>query len=319
MGVVINMGFKDILKKVASSTTRVLDSATTNLEYKKRVDEAKREILSRFTVKQLEQIATTKGIPLYDEDILTGKRTRLRVKSDIVRRLAINLSFQEVIDLSKRYKVRYSDVTQELEEHRRMLYEENQQKRSEKGILANTREIEEDGFVRVNGKGTKTPKKASKTKRLSNTKKDEFVNLLRWIEKNFRPPAVKDEHELQEKLLTLLSAPEIQEKLGIKSIQKEVHIRRRKIDLVINEKWGIELKVIKNKNRTSLDRLPTQINAYKKGLERVAVIAVKPPNEEININEVLELIPSDVPIITMEIPIKRKSRGTTYIAKLVKH
>ncbi len=313
------MGFKDILKKVASSTTRVLDSATTNLEYKKRVDEAKREILSRFTVKQLEQIATTKGIPLYDEDILTGKRTRLRVKSDIVRRLAINLSFQEVIDLSKRYKVRYSDVTQELEEHRRMLYEENQQKRSEKGILANTREIEEDGFVRVNGKGTKTPKKASKTKRLSNTKKDEFVNLLRWIEKNFRPPAVKDEHELQEKLLTLLSAPEIQEKLGIKSIQKEVHIRRRKIDLVINEKWGIELKVIKNKNRTSLDRLPTQINAYKKGLERVAVIAVKPPNEEININEVLELIPSDVPIITMEIPIKRKSRGTTYIAKLVKH
>jgi len=95
------MGFKDILKKVASSTTRVLDSATTNLEYKKRVDEAKREILSRFTVKQLEQIATTKGIPLYDEDILTGKRTRLRVKSDIVRRLAINLSFQEVIDLSK--------------------------------------------------------------------------------------------------------------------------------------------------------------------------------------------------------------------------
>ncbi|WP_297518268.1 hypothetical protein [Thermococcus sp.] len=319
MGVVINMGFKDILKKVASSTTRVLDSATTNLEYKKRVDEAKREILSRFTVKQLEQIATTKGIPLYDEDILTGKRTHLRVKSDIVRRLAINLSFQEVIDLSKRYKVRYSDVTQELEEHRRMLYEENQQKRSEKGILANTREIEEDGFVRVNGKGTKTPKKASKTKRLSNTKKDEFVNLLRWIEKNFRPPAVKDEHELQEKLLTLLSAPEIQEKLGIKSIQKEVHIRRRKIDLVINEKWGIELKVIKNKNRTSLDRLPTQINAYKKGLERVAVIAVKPPNEEININEVLELIPSDVPIITMEIPIKRKSRGTTYIAKLVKH
>jgi len=311
------MGFKDILKKVASSTTKVLDSAAKNIEYRKRINEAKLEILSRFTVKQLERVATTKGISLYDEDFLTGERTRLRAKSDIVWRLASNLSFQEVIDLAKRYKVRYADILQELEEYRQKLYGETKQKRSEKDILADIEETEEHRIDEGKEAKTKISRKTPTAKRTRAQKQDdEFITLLKWIEKNFRPPAIKGERGLQDKLLVLLSTPEIQKKLGIKSIQNEVRIGRRRIDIVINGKWGIELKVIEN--ITNLDRLPTQINAYKKALERVAVIVVKPPNKDIDLEEVLELIPDDVPVITMEIPIKRKSRETTYIAKLVR-
>lgn len=233
------MGFKDILKKVASSTTKVLDSAAKNIEYRKRINEAKLEILGRFTVKQLEQVATTKGISLYDEDFLTGERTRLRAKSDIVWRLASNLSFQEVIELAKRYKVRYADILQELEEYRQKLYSETKQKRSEKDILADIKETEEHKIDEDREAKTKISRKTPTTKRTRAQKQDEFIALLKWIEKNFRPPAIKDERGLQDKLLVLLSTPEIQKKLGIKSIQNEVRIGRRRIDVVINGKWGI--------------------------------------------------------------------------------
>lgn len=310
------MSFFEALKKVGGAAKKVADRAAKEVKWRKKVGEAKREILSRFTVKQLERIASSKRISLYEEDFVTGERWRLRTKVEIVDKIASELDFQEIVNLAKRHKIMYSDVVQELEKFRQKLFEEKPHKRSDKEILEDIYEMEEREEKAKPQKRSKSSRKSSKKGESIGKTSDNFVNLLKWIERNFRPPAIKDEPGLKEKLLTLLNTPEIQRKLGIKTIQEEVVLSGRRIDIVINNKWGIELKVVKRRN--SIDRLPTQINAYKKNLEKVAVIIVKPPEKEFNLEDALELIPEDVYIVFMEVPLKKRTREIVYTAKLIR-
>lgn len=99
------VGFKDALKKLAhgAKVLGVSVSATIALNNKRR--ELKRVLLSRFTVRQLNEIAERRNISLRNA----------KSKADKVAVLSENLSFKDVVALARRYKVRYKDVVEELD------------------------------------------------------------------------------------------------------------------------------------------------------------------------------------------------------------
>lgn len=214
------MGFKDLFKKATEVTKKAVDRAAKEVKWRKKVGEAKREILSRFTVKQLERIANSKRISLYSQDPFTGRRERLRSKGAIVDKLASNLSFREVVDLARRYKVRYSDVVQELEKFRQELFEEKQRKRKEKEILEDIYEADEfeDEFK---------------------SESSEILELISKFEPFGNP---KNEDDLRNQLAQWLSG-----RLGKGSVRLEYPFEHGKIDILVYDDIAVEVKLARSK------------------------------------------------------------------------
>ncbi len=239
------MGFKDVLKKMGNTTKKVADRATKEIKWQKRIGEAKREILTRFTVKQLERIASTKGISLYEEDILTGERTRLRTKGEIVRRLSSRLGFNEVVDLARRYKVRYSDVVQELENYRQRLFGENKQEKSDSQIIEEVSQFERGhhenlGDIQLEDDSDKS-------------EDDIFFEKVVKSLREFKQLApARGEKSLKEQVVGWLAR-----EFGVDKVVTEYTYRDGRVDLLVNGNIGIELKIADS--RRNLRELVGQI------------------------------------------------------------
>lgn len=237
------MGLRDIFKKAGEVTKKAVDRAAKEVKWRKKVGEAKREVLSRFTVKQLERIANSKRISLYREDPFTGERERLRSKGAIVDRLASNLSFQQVVDLARRYKVRYSDVVQELEKFRQELFKEKQRKRKEKEILEDI--YDADQSVRES--------------------ESESSKLLKIISE-FEPIGIpKSEEDLKSQLAQWLSG-----QLGKGAVKVEYPFEHGKVDILVYDDVVVEVKVARS--RQSLKNLLGEV--YTDKMYFSSVIAV---------------------------------------------
>jgi len=119
---------KDVLKKgmkMFAHGAKVLAVdiyISAALSAKKR--ELKRVLLSRFKARQLDEIARRLDVSL------RGART----KDEKISVLASKLSFDEVVSLAKRYKVRYKDVLEELDRYRAELESKKASIRAEKYI-----------------------------------------------------------------------------------------------------------------------------------------------------------------------------------------
>ncbi len=241
------MGFKDVLKKMGNATKKVADRATKEVKWRKRISEAKREILSRFTVKQLERIASTKGISLYEEDILTGERTRLRAKGEIVRKLASRLSFNEVVDLARRYKVRYSDVVQELDAYKQELFGEKKERKSDSRIVEEISrfEVEYDENLRE----SRVKKGNART---GSSVVEEVIRSLREFKQTV--PA-EDEKHLQGQVASWLAR-----EFGVENVVAEYPYGNGlgKVDILVNRNIGLELKIADS--RRNLKDLVRQID-----------------------------------------------------------
>ena len=228
------MGFKDLLKKAGQVTKKAIDRAGKEVKWRKRVGEAKREILTRFSVRQLKRIAASKGISLVYEDPITGERQRLTTKAEIVGKLARNLGFEEVVDLARRYKVRYSDIVQELEKFRQELFEEETRKRSEKEALESIYEADEYDVAL----------------------EDKTSGIIELI-KEFEPVGtVNREDDLKFQLAQWLSA-----RFGKNAVKLEYPFEHGKIDILVNDSIAIELKIASSKQK--LKNLVGEVNTDK--------------------------------------------------------
>ncbi len=228
------MGLKDIFKKAGQATKKVMDRAAKEVKWRKKVGESKREVLSRFTVKQLERIANSKRISLYRQDPFTGQRERLRSKGAIVDKLASQLSFQDIIDLARRYKVRYSDVVQELEKFRQELFEEKQRKRSEEEILEDIYGVDE-----------------------FNEELDRHSQKIIDLISKFEPFGTpRTEEDLRNQLAQWLSG-----QLGKGAVKLEYPFEHGKIDILVYDDIAIEVKLARSKQ--SLKNLLGEIQTDK--------------------------------------------------------
>ena len=94
----------------------------------------------------------------------------------------------------------------------------------------------------------------------------EFVFIMHEIEKGFQPEQIKDEKELQSQLTIFLKA-----KFSDKKIEREVSTKSGdKLDIVIDDKFVLELKVPRGK--TDLRNLSAQLEEYHEEYPNICAI-----------------------------------------------
>ena len=119
-------GWKGFLKKLAHGAKVLGTNISASIALSRKQNELKRALLTRFKVRQLDEIARRYGISLKGAKDKAGR----------VSILASHLSFKEVISLAKRYKVRYKDLADELDKFKASL-------ESRKAVVKTESRIEE--------------------------------------------------------------------------------------------------------------------------------------------------------------------------------
>jgi len=128
----------------------------------------------------------------------------------------------------------------------------------------------------------------------------EFDEILGEIKMGFRPEKTRDEEELEKQLVMFLKM-----KLGEDRVDRQYHKDGKRVDIVIDGKYGIELKIAESYG--SIASLPTQLRLYRKRFKDVAAVLVKPEDKDVEIDEILELLDEDgFKYVIIEAPIKRR-------------
>lgn len=223
-----------ILRKTGHLVKKSAEKAAKQIKWSRKINEAKREILSRFTLRQLEQAAIAKGIPLYYVDPFTGRKIKLRTKIQAVNHLAENLTLDEVVALARKYKIRHRDVIQDLENYRKQLFQED--------------DSTEETYTNQSQ---------------SENSPTDIIELLR----EFRPETVTSEEDLEKQLYQFLRA-----KLGDR-VARQYQLDKagnQRIDIAIDGKIGIEIKIAESSSR--LQRLVGQVLDYRDYLDQVIAL-----------------------------------------------
>lgn len=177
------VGLKDILRKLAHGAKVVGYSIAYNVALSEKKRELKKVLLSRFKSKQLDEIARR-----YDISLSGARR-----KEDKVDILAEELSFDTVVKLARRYKVKHKDILQEFDSYRARL---------------------EAGKIKV------------KLEHELEEQANEIVAAL----KEFRPEPVKDEEDLEKQVYQYLKA--IFRSQGL-PIRRQAQVGGYRIDLLV--------------------------------------------------------------------------------------
>ncbi len=237
------ISFIGAFKKMGQAARKAVSRVAKEIKWRIKVKEAKAEILSRFTVNQLKSIAISRSIELYDEDPLTEERYYFRTKGEIVDAMASNLSFREILNLARRYKVRYRDVLEELEKYREELFKTEEKRGKEKrqyhDIIKRAEEADEDDL-----------------------KVDRDSDKLVQIIMEFEPlGVVKEEKNLRDQLARWIAG-----KIGRNAVRLEYPFEHGKADVVVNDEIAIEIKVAENKGilKNLLGEVQTDILYFKK-------------------------------------------------------
>ncbi|MBO8183497.1 MAG: hypothetical protein H0Z28_12035 [Archaeoglobus sp.] len=236
------MGFKDILKKVGEKTKELVDTASKNYRYNKKLEETKFDILMKFKMNDLrkicrkERISTTKPRDFFDDTRIEIKR-----KSELVDKM-VGIPLDRIINYAKKYKISFKDELKELEEFKRMLYEE-------KETEEHPNEVTED---------------------VKDFLDEEFAEILDLVD-IFEPEIVRNEEDFEKQLFQFLKAAFRHESKI--SITRQERIGDTKIDIVIYGKrgrYGIELKIADNK--TKLQTLVGQVMEYREYFDQILAI-----------------------------------------------
>ncbi len=109
------VGVKDALAKGLKAFAHGMKvigfSLAASMELNRKRGELKRALLHRFTSRQLDEIGVRLGISLRNA----------RTKSAKISALSSHLSFEDVVELARRYKVRYKDIVDELDKFKARL------------------------------------------------------------------------------------------------------------------------------------------------------------------------------------------------------
>lgn len=243
------MGFFDALKKVGGKTKELLDAAAKKYKYAQAVEKAKIELLMRFKMDDLKKICKIEGIPTYyyeadPLDPFSEKKVEIRRKSELVDEM-LDIPLDDIIRYAKKYKVNYNDVIEELEELKNQLYGESEEEYEE---------LEEEKDVR--------------REKIARGKIDEsFDEILELIEE-FEPEVVRNEEDFEKQLFQYLKGNPLFKKKH--KIERQVRLGENRIDLVIDDRYAIELKIADR--RKKLQELLAQVMEDSEILDEVVAI-----------------------------------------------
>ncbi len=133
-----------------------------------------------------------------------------------------------------------------------------------------------------------------------------FLKIIDTIQNEFKPEPCTDEKELQGQLTTFLNA-----KYPVKEIDREVNEDGAKLDIVIDKKYAIELKIARTP--TTLRNLTAQLEEYQEVYPQIAALLLN-IIENSNIESIKEYAKKydeklNIPTIIVEGRMRR-SRGT---------
>jgi len=233
------MGF---WQKIGNSIKEVAKNISDEMKRRQEIAQTKRQILNRYEMSDLKKICKDYGIgePLpYEENPITGERYKRTVtREDFIDRIMNSLTLDQIKTFSDKNRIKIWDILKE-----------------EKPAVSETpkpekKEIPEEPEQKVT---------TIEVKRQS-----EFDSILASIANDFEPEDVRDENDFEKQLTQFLKIkyPD--------RIRRQVETPKGKVDLVIDEKYAIELKIADGKGK--LRDLVGQVHSYKKVFNNVAVI-----------------------------------------------
>ncbi len=98
-------------KALAHGTRVIGTSLAASIAFNRKKNELKRVLLNRLTVSQLDEIGVRIGVSLKG----------LKSKREKISELARHLSFKEVVEFARRYKIKYKDIVEELDRFKAQL------------------------------------------------------------------------------------------------------------------------------------------------------------------------------------------------------
>ena len=235
MGLLDNI--KKGLKALAKKTGEALDNFAKTQQFNSIVDKLKFELATRFSKDQLEKIAALEDITLYAQkpidpyDPFTEyKRIRLKTKVDIARKVASALTFNELIEYARKYKVPYKDLEEECERAYLEIF----------GTKATKEAVEEIETAATPSHEIETTPQQTKTTLQTNNRVEEIVATL-YNELGYFLRPVRDEKEFKAQVLSFLVG-----KFGVDNIREEFSLGGRKVDIVAFGDIAIELKIARS-------------------------------------------------------------------------
>jgi len=266
----MNMDFKKGLKDLAGKVKKSIDNASKNYQYNLKVKETKMEILMKFKMEDLKRICAVKKIStkkVISRDIdpqtfsIIEKTVEINRKDELAERIANKLSLEEVVRYAKKYGVSYQKELEHLRDFEKELFGAREEQEKEDYIPRE--EIKEKVAEEIEDYENEIAK--TEKPKVSQSKKD-FEELLNTIRDQFRPETVRNEEDLEKQLYQFLSG-----KLSERRIERQVYVDgSMKIDLVVDGKYGIELKIADSAQK--LHTLTGQALFYKENFKEVIAV-----------------------------------------------
>ncbi|AEC51596.1 hypothetical protein PNA2_0680 [Pyrococcus sp. NA2] len=323
------MGFRDFFRKASEVTKRAVDRAAKEAKYRKkaleikmeisraervfreevkrREMEVKKELLSQLKMKQLEAVCAAKGIPTYRVVIENGeeRKVKIRSKSELVDLIASKLSLEDVVDVCRRYKVKSANVVNQfnrwLEEANARLAEFKKQKLEE--LEEYKRIIFGEDVSEIEGVELEEDIEIFEEGAEEGTSEPDIVDVLM----DFEPETVRDEEDLEKQLYQFLRA-----RFGSR-VQRQYPIGDQKIDVVIDGRIGIEVKIAESRGK--LQRLVGQVLDYIEYLDEVIAVILD-VGANVNLDGYTRKLKSlGVEVVVLEGTVKRKGKSREIIIK----
>jgi len=246
------MGF---WQKVGDFIKQGVKNISDDIKKRQEIAQTKRQILNRYEMNDLKKICRDYGIgePLpYEENPISGEKYKRTVtREDFINHVMDRLTLDQIKTFSVKNRIKIWDILKE-----------------EKSVVSETLKSEK-------AKET-TEEPEQKVTTIEVKSQSEFDSILESIENEFEPEDIRDENDFEKQLTQFLK---------IKypgRVRRQVETSKGKIDLVIDEKYAIELKIADGKGK--LRDLVGQVYNYKKVFNDVAVILLdvgKIPHSEI--------------------------------------
>lgn len=289
------MSFKDALKKLGEKTKELIDTASKNYQYNRKLEEIKFEILMKFKMDDLRRICRSRGISTKKlTDFLEGTYVEITRKDELVERM-LDLPLKTIISYAKRYGIDYRKELEELKEFEKELFGEGEKISKDEEYLPREKQVEE---------------KSEEVTKITSGYEDELEELIKAIRDDFKPEIVRNEEDFEKQLYQFLSG-----KFSGKKIERQVVVgENTRIDIVIDDKYGVELKIADSAQK--LHTLVGQSIIYKKNLKEVIAVILD-PGTNINIDNFIKTLEElKVNVIRLYGNVRRIGRKGEVVIKL---
>ena len=236
-----------ILEKLGKSIKKAGKTIAEEVKTRREITRTKRRILDRLEIKDLKGICKDYGIgepSPYDEDFLTGEKERKTVtREDYIDWIMERLNLDQIKNFCDKRRIKIWDIVGEKvpEPTTKVV------KKVTKPTI-----VEEQGV-----------EKLTQVTQME-VKKGEFDLILESIKKEFEPEDVRDENDFEKQLTQFFKIK------YPNRARRQIDTRKGKIDIVIDNRYAIELKIADSKGK--LRDLVGQVYSYKKIYNDVAVV-----------------------------------------------